>query len=51
MGNVDQFLEAHQKRLDTAYKKIIKMVDDMFAEMNKQMQVISNAYLMEKDKK
>jgi hypothetical protein len=49
--NIEEFVKSHERRLDTAYKKLIKLVDDMFADMNKQMQMIANAYIAEKEKK
>lgn len=50
-GNIEQFVESHQRRLDTAHKKVLKVVDEMFEDMHKQMEIIANAFYYEKEKK
>ena len=50
-GNIEQYLASHQRKLETAHKKVLKIVDEMFAEMQKQMEIIANAFHFEKDKK
>lgn len=44
-------MDGCQKRLDTAYQRVMRMVEEVFGEMGRQMEVIASAYLGEKEKR
>lgn len=48
MGNTDEYLSAQQKKLDIAEKKVIKIVEDAFNELRKNMDIVSSAYFSER---